>query len=386
MQKEKVMTIKRRLFISNIRMVLIAFAAIGLTGRMVAFLLFGTGRPGSEVMAQLRDSHSHDLRMAVFILFFALFVILISVINNFLTQRMTRRIVKPLEPLTEGVRQIHDNNFSYRIDYQGDDEFTPVCDAFNEMAVKLEESTIQQKKNEANRRELIAGISHDLRTPLTSIKGCIEGIETGVASTPDMQKKYFSVIKNKTAALEHIIEQLFLFSKLDMDEFPLTMRHTDIASAIYDIIEDCRSEYEARGLGIIFASFPENCYVAADVLLLRNVIINILENSVKYKNRDYGQLVISAAEEDHSFVMRFTDDGPGVEAGMLPKLFDAFYRSDPSRSKLGSGLGLAISAKIIQRMGGSINAESPDDCGLGIVIRLPLTESRRSEGDENNGK
>ena len=140
------MTIKRRLFFSNLRMIFIAFAAIGLTGRMVTFLMFGTGRPGSAAMAQLRDSHSHDLRMAVLILFFALFIIIISVINNFITQRTAKRIVEPLEPLSEGVRQIYDNNFSYRINYKGNDEFTPVCEAFNEMAARLEESTVQQKR------------------------------------------------------------------------------------------------------------------------------------------------------------------------------------------------------------------------------------------------
>jgi signal transduction histidine kinase len=287
---------------------------------------------------------------------------------------MMKRIVKPLEPLNEGVRQIHDNNLAYRIDYQNDDEFRPVCEAFNGMAARLETSTAQKQKDEANRRELIAGISHDLRTPLTSIKCYIEGIETGVASTPEMREKYLTIIKNKTANMEHIIEQLFLFSKLDMDEFPLTMRRTDITLAISEMIENSISEYASRGLTIQFEEMQKNIFVSADVQMLRNVIINILENSVKYKSSEHGQMLISVDVDNNSVLLRFADNGPGVQAEMLPKLFDVFYRTDPSRSKTGSGLGLAISVKIIERMGGSIHAELPPVGGLAIVINLPLLQ------------
>jgi signal transduction histidine kinase len=246
------------------------------------------------------------------------------------------------------------------------------------MAAKLETSTAQQKKDEASRRELIAGISHDLRTPLTSIKGYIEGIETGVAATPEMQEKYLGIIKNKAADMEHIIEQLFLFSKLDMDEFPLTMRRVDITRAVTDMIEDSLSEYASRGLDIQFAEMPKNTFVNVDVLMLRNVIINILENSVKYKALERGQMEISATTVNSNVLLRFADNGPGVQSDMLPKLFDVFYRTDPSRSKLGSGLGLAISVKIIERMGGSIHAELPPSGGLVIVIRLPLQQGENT--------
>jgi signal transduction histidine kinase len=285
---------------------------------------------------------------------------------------MTKKIVKPLEPLSKGVRQIYNNNFSFRIDYQNEDEFRPVCDAFNEMAEKLEKSAAQDKKNEVSRRELIAGISHDLRTPLTSIKGCIEGLETGVASTPEMREKYLNIIKNKTSNLEHIIEQLFLFSKLDMEEFPLSMRRVDITLAVSDMIEDLLSEYEKRGLFIRLKEMPKNIYVNADVLIFRNVIINILENSVKYKTMEHGQMEIDIKQIDDYVLLHMTDNGPGVNAYMLPKLFDVFYRTDPSRSKRGSGLGLAISKKIITLMGGNIYAELPENGGLSIVIKLPI--------------
>jgi len=367
------MTIKRRLFISNIRMVIISLIAFSLAIRMVTYFL-NMPKPSTEAIEKFYDVYSSDTLMILFLLVFAVFIIITSIINNFFAHRITKRIIEAMEPLNNGVRQIHDNNLSIRIEYNNDDELRPICDAFNEMAEKLETSAIKQKKDEASRKELIAGISHDLRTPLTSIKGCLEGIETGVASTPEMKQKYLGFIKNKTADLEHIIEQLFLFSKLDMDEFPLELRKVDISRVIIDIIEESISEYSNRGLSIEFIHTPDNLYANADVLMLRNVIVNILENSVKYKIKEQGKMVISILNVKNSVIISLEDDGPGVQPEMLPKLFDVFYRTDPSRSKQGSGLGLAISLKIIESMRGSIYARLSDSNSLVIVIKLPLQQ------------
>jgi signal transduction histidine kinase len=285
-----------------------------------------------------------------------------------------KNIVRPLQPLSEGVRQIHNNNLGFRISYQNDDEFRPICDAFNEMAAWLEESAAQKQQDEANRRELLAGISHDLRTPLTSIKGYLEGLETGVASTPEIREQYFTSIKNKAVDMEYIIERLFLFSKLDMNEFPLVMRRVPLMQAIADMIEEIAREYDQRGLTIHSAEIRRDVFVLADTLWLHNVLINILENSVRYKKRDRASMEISAVRVNNAVFLRFADDGPGVPTEVLPKLFDVFYRADPSRNIKGSGLGLAISKKIIERMGGDIHAELPKAGGLAIIIRLPVVE------------
>jgi signal transduction histidine kinase len=368
------MTIKRRLFFSNLRMVLISFAAFGVIGRVVAFIMHGSDGLNRELMKTVLDSINRDTLRAAWVLFIAFSLILISLINNYLTHRMTKRITKPLEPLGEGVRQIQANNLSFRIDYQEKDEFYPVCEAFNEMAAKLETSTAQKEKDEANRRELIAGISHDLLTPLTSIMVSLEGLEKGVASTPALQNKYHSHIRNEAANMKHIIQQLFLFSKLDMDEFPLNLMATDICLAISEMLEDSLAGYKERGLNIHISGFPKNVFVNADVFLLRSVVTNIIENSIKYKIEEHGQMEITAAVQDNHILFRFADDGPGVKPDMLEKLFDVFYRADPSRTGHSSGLGLPISAKIIQSMSGTINADLPPSGGLVIVIRLPISQ------------
>jgi len=197
-----------------------------------------------------------------------------------------------------------------------------------------------------------------------------------------MREKYFATIKNKTADLEHIIEQLFLFSKLDMDEFPLALRRVPLALAVRNIIEEISSEYAMRGLDIHLAEIPpdmalEDTVVFADTLYLRSVIINILENSVTHKTKERGHIEISFGRNTsarNGIMLHFTDDGPGVADYALDKIFEAHYRTDPSRNKKGSGLGLAIISKIIERMGGSCRAELPEAGGLAIVIDLPVQE------------
>jgi signal transduction histidine kinase len=159
-----------------------------------------------------------------------------------------------------------------------------------------------------------------------------------------------------------------------MEEFPMTMRNMDICPVICDMLEDALPEYANRGLDILLGVMPNNTIVCADVLMLRNVITNILENSVKYKTKERGQIEFSASVAENYILLRFADDGSGVQADMLPKLFDAFYRTDPSRSKAGSGLGLAICAKIIERMGGSIYALPATSGGLEVLIKLPLLQ------------
>jgi signal transduction histidine kinase len=179
--------------------------------------------------------------------------------------------------------------------------------------------------------------------------------------------------------MKQIIEQLFLFSKLDMNEFQFSPHCFDITRALSDIIEELADEYAMRGLKITINEWTESVFVYADVVHFRRVLINIFENSVRYKEKDTGRLEINVSLPDditldNNFIhIRFTDDGPGVNPKALPNLFNAFYRTDPSRHTKGSGLGLAISAKIIERSGGTIHAANGDNGGLSVIIHLPIS-------------
>lgn len=307
------------------------------------------------------------------LLMLILIIGIILLTNRFLTQRVFRSIITPLDTLVYGVHQIRDGQLDYRIDYAGKDEFSSVCSDFNEMAQRLLEFVNARQKDEANRRELIVGISHDLRTPLTSIKAYLEGIEKGVASTPIAQKRYLDTIKDKTDDLEHIVNQLFLFSKLDIGEFPFFLEKVDIDSELTKIIADVSDEYEKKGLIVTLTQRVQKTYVEVDIVQLRNAVINILENSVKYKDKKQCEMKITCSADDSTVTVTLMDNGPGVPHEAVEKLFDVFYRGDPSRSNpsKGSGLGLAITAKILERLGGAIRAENVPEGGLAVVITLP---------------
>lgn len=375
------MTIKRRLFISNILMIIIPIGAYIVFTVFLSLVAAGAYKTWDlpalpETYFETAFADYIPQIAAVWFAMLILMVIIIFITNKKLTRIMAKNIVTPLDSLSFGVTQIRDNNLSFRIDYQEDDEFLPVCESFNEMAVRLETMVDARQKDEESRRELIAGISHDLRTPLTSIKAYLEGIKIGVASTPEQQQKYFSTIQSKVNDLEHIINQLFLFSKLDIGDFPVNKRQFEAGDFLTELTAELSDEYERRGLVLIIIGSVPGAYINVDPGLFRRVIINILENSVKYKNTEQGRLEIKCYITGNTFEIRLTDDGPGVPKEMLEKLFDVFYRADPSRNTKGSGLGLAISQKIINRMGGKITAKQASELtvkhGLAIVIHLPI--------------
>lgn len=306
-------------------------------------------------------------------------ILIIYFTNRMLTHFVFKSIVTPIDILVYGVNQICDGNLDYRIAYEKKDEFTAICSDFNDMAKRLSDMVSARQKDEQSRRELIAGISHDLRTPLTSIKAYVEGLEKGVASTPQVQKRYFDTIKSKTSDLEYIINQLFLFTKLDVGEFPLYMEQIDIGEELSKQVNLFKNEYVQKGLSIHLGNNVQKIFVKIDVIQFRNVIQNILENSVKYKKEESVEVEIICVDNESDVTITIADNGPGVPNEALEKLFELFYRNDVSRKNPsnGSGIGLATAKKIIDMFDGKIRAENVTNGGLAIIITLP--KERRGE-------
>jgi signal transduction histidine kinase len=288
------MSVKKRFFISNLIMALSPVLSVFFLSPFIRLAIYVLNKTmGLPLMVRENRPDLGEYASVFTILWISMLVlimIIVFIVNRVLTRVMVKHIINPLETLSDGVRQIRDNNLGFRIDYQGDDEFRPVCEVFNEMASRLETMIAERQKDENNRRELIAGISHDLRTPLTSIKAYIEGIETGIASNQEQREKYFATIKNKTNDLEHIINQLFLFSKLDLNDFPLNSKTFDAGLLITDMIMELSDEYAKRGLTVELSEIDRNVFVNIDPVLFRTVIINVLENSVKYKTQETGKV------------------------------------------------------------------------------------------------
>ncbi|MDO3410277.1 HAMP domain-containing sensor histidine kinase [Saccharibacillus sp. CPCC 101409] len=334
-------------------------------------------RPKLDASAE----EDYGFRRAPVLLLLAMIAV-VFLTSQFLTRSVFRNIRRPLEILTDGVREIRDGNLDYRIDYKRKDEFRAVCEAFNEMAGRLKESIRAVQKQEINRKELLAGISHDLRSPLTSIKAYSEGLLDGVAGTPESQRRYAGMIKTKAEDIDHMVSRLFLFSKMDLGDYPNYPEELDPREELESFFRAAAEEHAEQGLNVELNGLPRRLTLHADPVQFRRVLANLVENSLKYKERPEVSVKVSASTmgiSGETLRIVVEDDGPGVTDEALPKLFDVFYRSDASRSSpnRGSGLGLAISEKAVSMMGGRIYAEHGGRGGLRIVIELPVRPSEK---------
>ena len=308
----------------------------------------------------------------------AVVLLIISVIiatyltNRFLIRFAFEKIQEPMEVLARGVQEISEGNLDYQIEYTVQDEFTPICENFNGMARRLKESVELIQKQEESRKELLAGISHDLRSPLTNISAYANGLIDGIAQTKEAQLHYLYMIRDKASEMIRMVSRLIQFSKMDNGDYPDYPERLELGQQIKELVQAMAPEYQEKGLEIAITETTTGC-VYADPDQMNGILANIVDNSWKYKDKEPGHLNLSLAREQGMLSLRLWDDGPGVPEEALPKLFDAFYRSDPARKNpgRGSGLGLAIAANAVKRMKGQIYARNVSPTGLEIVIYLP---------------
>lgn len=306
----------------------------------------------------------------------------LALTNGLLTYLVSRSILKPLNTLKRATEKIKEENLDFKIVPTSKDELGDLSLAFEEMRQKLKESIDLQLQYEENRKELISNISHDLKTPMTAIKGYVEGIRDGVADTPEKIEKYLSIIAKKTEDMDLLIDELFLFSKLDLKKLPFAFEHVEIMKYLDECIEELRFDLEKHGITIKWTRKIAPTYVIADREKLKRVIMNIIGNSVKYLDKTKGQIGFSIIDKSEKVMIQISDNGPGIDPEALPFIFDRFYRADKSRSTLtgGSGLGLAIAKQIIKEHRGEIWAES--EINRGTIISFTLKKHQeRKKGD-----
>ena len=315
--------------------------------------------------------------MTTFVISYICIVIIISLIvvtvtNGILSTKIYKKLIVPLELLSYGAEQIKDGNLDFEMKYESDDEFARVCGDFDEMRLRLKNSVDMQIKYEENRKQLVVGISHDLRTPLTAIKGYVEGLRDGVANTPEKQKKYLNTIYTKACDMDILVDQLFLFSKLDTGNFPFKFDIVNIKEYMNNFYMHVKNEFYGKDVEIFFNNkCSDFCKIKIDCQEMNRVLLNIIENSIKYKGDYNGKIKINLDEEEDFVVLELSDNGKGVEEEELSNLFESFYRGDASRTNPneGSGLGLAIAKNIVEAHDGKIVAYNKD--GLTIKITLP---------------
>ncbi len=303
-------------------------------------------------------------------------LVVIALTNGVLSSRMAKGILVPLHRLSEAANRIQEGNLDQGVRYDGDDEFQQVFLDFEEMRKRLLESVRMRERYEEDRRELIAGISHDLRTPLTTIKGYAEGLRDGVAATPEKKKRYLDTIYKKASDMDFLVDQLFLFSTLDTGRYPFQFEEGDLADYYRRFFEMAADEFTLKGLSVAFHDEGGGAKLTArfDREQISRVLVNILENTVRYKKKETAKVEARLRFREGRALLTIKDDGPGVPAEAISKLFVSFYRADSARTNpsAGSGLGLSIAYRIVEAHGGGIRAEN--DGGLAVTIALPAKE------------
>ena len=284
-----------------------------------------------------------------------------------------RSIAVPLVKLKKATKNIKEGNLDFVLEVEGNDEFSQLCQDFEEMRKRLKESTEEKILMDKENKELISNISHDLKTPITAVKGYVEGIMDGVADTPEKMDRYVRTIYNKTNEMDHLINELTFYSKLDTNRIPYTFSKLNVEDYFSDCAEELGLEMETRGIELVYANYVEKgVQVIADGEQIRRVIHNIVSNAIKYMEKPRGIIQLRVKDVGDFIQVEIEDNGKGIAAKDLPYIFDRFYRTDVSRnsSKGGSGIGLSIVKKIMEDHGGKVWATSR--LGIGTIMYFVL--------------
>lgn len=284
-----------------------------------------------------------------------------------------KRILVPLDKMRIATKKIADGNFDYELDEKDFVEIPFLYNDFEKMRIKLKENEEEKILSENASRELVSNISHDLKTPLTAIRGYVEGILDGVASSPQKVRDYLTTIYNKTNDMTKLIDELLYYSRVSGNEFSYNFEKTNVKEFFDDYVKDLYLE-----LDTIRINFSYSANVDADTVIdidreqIKRALNNIVANAVKYMDKEDPEIHFRVKETMDAINIRISDNGRGIDEKDLPHIFERFYRSDSSRnSKLGgSGIGLSIVKKVIENHEGSVVAMSKSGIGTDIDIVL----------------
>lgn len=284
-----------------------------------------------------------------------------------------KSLLQPLSQLQKATHEIKNGNLDFTLEVEEDNEIGQLCLDFEEMRIRLKESTEEKIQYDKENKELISNISHDLKTPITAIKGYVEGIMDGVASSPEKLDKYIRTIYNKANDMDHLINELTFYSKIDTNKNPYTFTKINVSSYFGDCVEEVGLDMESQNIELGYFNYvEEDVVVIADAEQMKRVINNIINNAVKYLDKKRGMINIRIKDVGDFIQIEIEDNGKGIAAKDLPNIFERFYRTDSSRnsSEGGSGIGLSIVRKVIEDHGGRIWATSKE--GIGTEIHFVL--------------
>lgn len=307
--------------------------------------------------------------------------ILVLVFTSFLlTQWFRKGIFTPINQLNTAMQNIAEGNLEYMLTTEEKGEVGELYRNYEDMRLRLKESLDEKFEHEAKNRELISNISHDLKTPITAVKGYVEGIMDGVADTPEKMDKYIKTIYNKANDMDRLINELTMYSGIDNNRIPYNFRRINVADYFGDCVEEVGLDLESKNIQLNYEDLVDpSVQIIADPEQLKRVINNIIGNSIKYLDKEKGVIDIRILDEVDAIRVEIEDNGKGIAAKDLPNIFERFYRTDASRnsSQGGSGIGLSIVKKIIEDHGGYIWATSKEHEGTCMHFVMRKYEERK---------
>ena len=366
------MKLRTRLVISFciIIFVPIIMAAIGLyaINTILPTLNIQWSSTSYEYIAHLPDFKNLVVDVMISVILILFFTAAILVIWTY------SGIISRLRQLNKAAENIRDGNLDFSIDTKGHDEISELSESFEAMRKRLQMNAQEKLDAEQEHRMLISNIAHDLKTPITAIKGYSEGILDGVADTPEKQERYLKTIYNKANEMNTLINELTLYSNIDTNKIPYNFHKLNVKDYFTDCMEELEMDLENQHMQLTFFNYvDEDTLMIADPEQLGRVIHNIIGNAIKYMRAEEPSFISMRIKDVGDFIqVEIEDNGKGISSKDLPYIFDRFYRADASRNSAagGSGIGLSIVKKIIEDHGGKIWATSKENVGTVMYFVL----------------
>jgi len=340
---------------------------------------FGTAFPDSVKGTEFERELSGRIRA-----YFAAFASLVILLIVLFSRTTFRKIMTPLKEINRGLKRIMTGDYSTRMDFTGNSEFEEIRDAFNVMAGRLAAAEEENRAIAQSKKRMLLDISHDLRTPVTTIQGYAEALRNGLVENEEQKKKYLNYIFEKSKVVTNLVDRLFKYSKLETSVYDLNRKTADLAEFMRNVVISFYGELESKGFGLDIQIPERKVLFSFDSTELERALNNIIGNIIRY-NPARTTLSVELNEKDDIIQLIVGDDGVGISEDISGIVFNALVRGDNARkTDGGTGLGLAIAKKIIELHGGSIRLETSPGCGTRFIITFRMHgehKDRQIEGE-----
>ncbi len=367
------MSVKKKLLISAIIMLTVPAALIVILSVLLVGI-FTFLNPTVELSLYSGVSISNPAVIRLVIIWSIMAVAIVLITGLCISSYIGKAILVPLKNLSEALEHMKNGDLDFEFVGSGDAEIRRLCSSFEDLRLRLQKNVRLNLEKENEQKMLLANISHDIKTPITAIKGYVEGVRDGVAETPERQQHYLDTIYAKADAIEQMAENLSIYSKLELGRVQYNKSEADIFEFLTKVAKEFEIDLQASETELTLDISSEPATMLIDSEKLRRVFANIITNAIKYKKPTGSKLKISGRKDENGIIISFADNGRGIAEKDIPHIFDGFYRGDPSRnSKVeGNGLGLSISRRIVNDHGGKIWIRSTEGVGCEVNISFVI--------------